>query len=189
MKQFSSKNPFITLPLYTVPGFFQLQVTHKEKSTDILMYVFTKEVTTKEMKHTIIMLQKHLPTIFNSQCFNDLGLSFEKEVEKTEIGHLFEHILLEYLCKEKISQGCKEAMFSGKTVWNWNKENYGTFHISIDVSATEKALLYTALEDSIQLLRKIFILHEQYQQLYTKNITSEQMSVRLLPSLIEKQMD
>ena len=121
------------------------------------MQLFIDEVTTARMPHVFPILKVKLPTILKSRCFNEKKLPFSKEVRKTEIGHLFEHILLEYLCKEKINLGHNEAIFSGLTKWNWNKENYGRFHISVDITIEEKDILYSALESSIHLLKQILL--------------------------------
>ena len=149
------KFPHHILPSYTVPNLFGLDILCDRKETRIDMQLFIEDVTTANMPHVLSILKLKLPTILESKCFNDKKLPFAREVRKTEIGHLFEHILLEYLCKEKISLCHNEAAFSGVTNWNWNKESYGKFHIVVDITYHEKDILYIALEQSIRLLRHI----------------------------------
>jgi len=126
------------------------------------MHVYGDFLTTKEFTHTSTVLKDTLPSIFASKCFNDLGFTFEKEVQATEIGHLFEHIILEYLCLSKIDSGYKEALYIGKTRWNWIKEPTGLFHITLNVPQEEKKLLYVSLSKGIVLLRKIMLSHSHY---------------------------
>lgn len=137
------------------PDYFTLAVLCNKNNTQITMQLLTKEVTTNNMLHVTKLLKMYLPTILESSCFNEENLPFHEEVTHTELGHLFEHILLEYLCKEKISAGDNEAVFRGVTKWNWNKDRVGTFHINVDVSGSEKDLLYFALEQSILLFKRI----------------------------------
>lgn len=142
------------------PDYFTMAVMCHKSNTHITMQFLTKEVTTRNMSSVKRLLQMYLPTILESSCFNEENLPFHEEVSHTELGHLFEHILLEYLCKEKISAGDNEAVFRGVTKWNWNKDRVGTFHINVDVSGSEKDLLYFALEQSILLLKRIMYHHK-----------------------------
>lgn len=117
----------------------------------------SEEVTTSHMPHTITVLEKELPTILQSKCFNEGNVPFYKEVLSTELGHLFEHILLEYLCIAKIGMGFEEAMFSGITKWDWNKEPYGTFHIALDMREEDMLFLTPALKKTKVLFEKILL--------------------------------
>jgi len=100
-------------------------------------------------------LEKNLPGILKNKCFNYENLPFQKEVEKTEIGHLFEHMVLENLCRERVVRGEKNSVFNGSTKWNWKKENRGTFHITIDIGFSEKKILKNALSNTISLMDKL----------------------------------
>jgi hypothetical protein len=62
----------------------------------------------------------------------------------------------------RIDSGYQEALYSGKTSWNWIKEPTGLFHITLNVGQKEKRLLYFALSKSIVLLRKIMLSHTFY---------------------------
>lgn len=145
------------VPTYNIPNLFQLAIICTKTHANITMQLFMDDVTTRNIPHVQKLLQAHLPTILRSKCFNEKNLPFSQEVAHTEIGHLFEHILLEYLCKEKISSGSNEAIFSGVTKWNWKKDAYGTFHIQIDVTWQERDIFYFALEQSIFLLKRILL--------------------------------
>ncbi len=131
--------------------YFSLALMPSEKSIDLIMSMSTKVLHTSSLPHTSDILQKLLPSIFSSTCFNDNNNSFVDEVKNTEIGHLFEHILLEYLCMEKLNKGYSDATFKGVTNWNWKEEPLGTFHIIIDIAWEERNFVEPALEKSIEL--------------------------------------
>ena len=135
---------------------FSLRIYHYEKNTILTMKVFAPQITTNELPRTSLILQEALPNVLFSECFNEEKLPFFEEVKATEIGHLFEHILLEYLCLEKIANGYPEATYSGNTNWDWKKDPYGTFYITINVGKHELEFFPFALKKTIALTRKIF---------------------------------
>src|SRR5579859_7486648 len=100
-------------PQFFKSNLFTLSVTHYKNRTQLLMALNIISVSTKDFPNTFDLLEKFLPSILYSQCFNDEKIPFCQEVKQTEIGHLFEHILLEYLCLNKISFGGKKATYSG----------------------------------------------------------------------------
>lgn len=112
-------------------------------------------INTQDIPHTKQFLKKTFPAVLHSECFNSQNLPFSKEVQQTEIGHLFEHILLEYLCYAKLKNGLSEVSFSGHTDWNWKKETRGTFHITIDIGIEDANILPSSIEKSISLLQNL----------------------------------
>lgn len=142
-----------------IPAFssdlFSLTTLHREDKTVIHMQFFTEILYTSQTPHAFKILKKYLPSIFRCQCFNTRNVPFRLEIKDTEIGHLFEHILLEYLCLVKLSKGHKKAEFCGFTSWNWNKDMPGTFYITIDLKSQDSLLFAEALEKSLRLLRLI----------------------------------
>jgi len=88
-------------------------------------------------------------------------------VRRTEIGHLFEHILLEYLCQEKLLKGFDKAIFSGNTQWNWKREPRGMFHIYINMPYSDTDIFPEALKKSISLAK--MILRNEQQQIYSSS--------------------
>lgn len=112
-------------------------------------------VNTREIPETYSTLKKLLPNIFLSECFNDEKLPFRKEVKETEIGHLFEHILLEELCRIKGSKGFKKVVFSGVTKWNWLEDQFGTFHIEVDAGFNDFDVLEEAVDSSLIVFNQI----------------------------------
>lgn len=134
---------------------FSLRVTPHHKTTQLFMQLYVPMVNTTALPATMQILQHILPTVLATSCFNEDNLPFSKEAEATEIGHLFEHILLEYLCLEAMENGATCAEFSGRTYWNWVKNPTGTFHIKIDVTEKDVLLLAVALKKTILLIEQI----------------------------------
>ncbi|KKR16143.1 MAG: hypothetical protein UT77_C0005G0037 [Candidatus Daviesbacteria bacterium GW2011_GWC2_40_12] len=134
---------------------FSLVVNHEEMNTKITMELFASIVNTKHIPATCQLLQKHLPTIMHSKCFNKKNYPFAKEVKETEIGHLFEHILLEYLCHLKQRRGISKHVHNGLTRWNWKEDARGVFHIHVDAGHEDKEIFQVALKHSIELLTDI----------------------------------
>lgn len=131
---------------------FSLNITPASRELNIIMKMKLPIFHTCDIPMTSALLQSLLPSIFESKCFNDKKYSFTQEVKNTEIGHLFEHIMLEYLCMEKVNQGYMQATFNGVTNWNWREEPRGTFHITINAGWKEKEMILRALEKTISLV-------------------------------------
>lgn len=134
---------------------FSLKIRRSKKATYISMHIFGNHVHTGSMPHTTELLKEFLPTIFYAQCFNEKHIPFQKEVMRTELGHLFEHILLEYLCILKLQKGYTEASFSGQTDWNWDKDPRGLFRIKITAGNDDWDIFPLALRQAKQLFEQI----------------------------------
>lgn len=134
---------------------FSLQLAPGNQDTEITMSLKTSEVTTSDLPETVSLLENHLPSIFYSKCYNPENLPFAIEVMQTEVGHLFEHILLEYLSEESIAIYRNRVIFKGETTWNWQKENRGIFRINLSVGGKDINIFVNALEKSILLLNEI----------------------------------
>lgn len=135
--------------------YFNLAVRKSSQETAITMSLLTNYFHTDSIPSTYKILQQNLPAVLKTECFNDSHLPFDAEVKNTEIGHLFEHILLEYLCQHKIQNGHKKASFRGLTQWNWKKDLKGTFHITIEAKPEDTLFFKEALEKSVLLLNTI----------------------------------
>ncbi len=143
---------------FTNYGQYKLAVNNNSsKGTNITMLLDTPYYHTKHIPQTHNILQGSLPQVLHNKCFNDSNLPFSDEVKNTEIGHLFEHIILEYLCQIKVQSGHDKASFSGFTQWNWKRDAKGTYHIKINMNKKDKIFLEKALDESINLLNKILI--------------------------------
>lgn len=143
------------LPMSINTDTFSLQIKLNKAYLKMLMQMRTETVNTCEIPHAFSMLKKSLPSILKAECFNEYNIPFYEEVKKTEMGHLFEHILLEYLCLTKLEKGFKQASFSGRTHWNWKKEKRGSFHIHIGMPVKDLSFIPEALEKSLILFKQI----------------------------------
>lgn len=136
---------------------YTLQCKHTKQSTLLDMYMNNGQVTTKYLPDTYSILHDTYPAVLQTKCFNAENLPFYQEVIDTEIGHLFEHILLQYMCDIKGKHTCCTATHSGVTSWDWKKEKRGIFHISIDVPYSDKKLFALALHQTVKLVDQILM--------------------------------
>lgn len=145
----------ITAPLTFSSEYFSLKVSPTKGKVLIEMQTLQSFVNTKNYPLTYLIIQRNLPSVLRTKCYNEKHLSFYEEIKATELGHLFEHILLEYLCLQK-SVVCKQsAVFNGRTKWNWIKNPYGSFEITVDAGLSEVYSLVLALKKTISLMLKI----------------------------------
>lgn len=140
-----------------IPGLFSLYTKTTAKKTRIRMESQTNKIYTKDLPRTTGVLKRFLPSIFHCECFNYNNHSFSEEVKNTELGHLFEHMLLEFLCLKKIEEGHDGAIFEGKTSWNWKKDKSGTFYIDINAGKNDFSIFNDALTKSINLAKAIVL--------------------------------
>lgn len=147
-------------PTNIIEELYSLSVTQKITSTKIIMQMHYNQLNTRDVPQIVPLLQEHLPNVLLTQCFNDEGKPFCEEVKHTETGHLFEHILLEYLCQLKIAKGAYSASYSGRTKWNWVKETRGKFNIYLTCGAKDADILPLALQKTIKLMNLVLGHHQ-----------------------------
>ncbi len=145
----------IAVKTQTFSNLFSLTIQHNADNTVMTMRLFTQQINTKDLPGTFQILLSKLPHVLESKCFNDEDLPFLQEVKATEIGHLFEHILLEYLCQEKVSRGYTEATYNGVTNWNWKQDKYGTFYITVDAGFEDLSIFPNALQKTVTLIQAV----------------------------------
>ena len=137
--------------------FFSFDIQRYKRSSKIVLKTLTPFVKTETIPATRAILKNRLPSVFRSKCFNENNYSFSREVRNTEIGHLFEHIILEYLSEFKCLQGAKHTVYNGLTSWNWVKEERGIFHIEIDAGYEDREIFNAAIQKSTILLEEILL--------------------------------
>ena len=140
---------------YFVENLFSLAIIQKQTRTKITMDLLHNQINTEEIPFITDLLQENLPSVLSTTCYNDLGLPFDEEVRNTEIGHLFEHILLEYLCQNKLAKGARRATYAGRTTWNWVRDPLGRFHIHLNCGKKDSDILPRALEQTVALMKII----------------------------------
>lgn len=136
-------------------GMFTISVSHKRHSTHLIMFLHIDIINTRSLPQTSSILKKYVPSVFHSKCFNYDNAPFSIESKRTEVGHLFEHILLEYLCLLKSDRGFKNPVHNGVTSWNWTKDKKGTFRITIDVGDSDREIFFAALQKSIDVTNRV----------------------------------
>jgi hypothetical protein len=141
---------FSLIPTYT-SNHFWLSYQTTANNTHIEMQMKSKIWSTANLPQTLNFLQDNFPQVLKTRCFNDQNLPFTEEVKNTEIGHLFEHILLQQLYLLKSSAGFTNVTFNGRTFWNWNKHPYGHFQIVVDCGKQDAQFLMPALEYTVSL--------------------------------------
>lgn len=146
-----------------INDFFSLSIRQKSSEMYLCMKLFTPAVNTASIPQTYDILLEILPGIYTANCFNDANLPFASEVKRTEIGHLFEHILLEYIYQIKSVRGEKNTMVKGETSWNWKRDPRGMFHIIINIGIQDAPLFPLALRQSIRILQ-IILLSNKFAQ-------------------------
>lgn len=121
----------------------------------IEMQVHSPHVTTDSLPQTKAILEQYCPSVLHTKCYNYDNLPFDEEVTATEVGHLFEHILLDFLCDEKVAAGASKACYNGTTSWNWTAFPHGSFTIKITHDEIEAGALHRALQKTIQVVELI----------------------------------
>lgn len=134
---------------------FSFKIGQTRKITMINIQFFTPFVNTSEIPSTLNFLKSEYPSVLLTTCFNDKNLPFIVEVNATEIGHLFEHILIDELCFLKIKHGAESAIYNGNTSWNWKINPYGSFQIRIDIGKKDLPILVEGLKKTIYLTNKL----------------------------------
>lgn len=137
-------------------NFFNLFINKQKDSltdsdTEIILQVHSRCVNTRDIPDTLSFVSKYCPRVLKTECFNEKNLPFKDEVKATEIGHLFEHILLEQLCQLKSDLGFKNVAFNGRTDWDWGSDSRGVFHIFIDIVKQDYIFFGKALDKTIRL--------------------------------------
>ncbi|MBC8136211.1 MAG: hypothetical protein H8F28_10020 [Fibrella sp.] len=82
---------------------------------------------TSQVPHLPRALFRVLPSMATHTCHNDDGVPFRKECQRTEIPHLFEHLVLELQ-----SQAQAVEVLRGDTEWNWRETPRGFFTVTVD---------------------------------------------------------
>lgn len=135
--------------------YFTLSIRELKTRVRMEMFVGRDMVNTQNLPCVVSELQKRIPEIFTTKCFNYKNQPFIEEVKNTELGHLFEHILLEKFCTNKAAFGYSDFTIRGFTTWDWYKYPRGTFHITVNIKRLERAIFYQSLNQSISIYNAI----------------------------------
>lgn len=128
----------------------------QEKNTVRLFYKSDRShLTTQTLPNTVWLLSYYLPAIVNHKCINDENLPFISEAANTEIAHLFEHILIECICREYSKLGDKSVVAKGVTRWHSTRFYEGEFYIDIEVSNLSETIFAIAMERATTIMEKV----------------------------------
>lgn len=138
---------------------FEVKIRLGEGRVELVHRIKHPLIHTSALPITEAFLAQEIASIFGNQCFNGKNKSFRAEASSTEIGHLFEHLILEYikLLAEKVYGG---VCVSGETIWNWKEMGYGTFLIKIDFGQNYRGCIEDAILNAAKLLDKLYELHD-----------------------------
>lgn len=145
METYRLETPHISL----IASILESKLTIKATFIDI-------PLTTKSLTNLIPLLETKLPTIFKNKCYNDGHLSFREEVTATEIGHLFEHILMEYFCIEHECCSTLPIRIKGLTTWDWYTNPIGTFTIELTSNEISMNTFIRSLNQTIAFMDLLF---------------------------------
>lgn len=141
---------------------FNLDLAFTSNKLELTQQVFHTFINTEDLPSTQKYLSLNLPTIFNSRCFNPKKLSFFEEVKKTEIGHLLEHLILEYL-KLSVAKQSSCNIFNGVTCWNYSKYGFGKYFITITPNQFSLSDFVTSVYQASHTLDDLYNLHTPRQ--------------------------
>lgn len=105
-------------------------VTYFPRHTKITLR-FRHQLYSAQVPGLAASLLEMLPCLREHICHNRHGREFVDELADTELGHVFEHVMLAVLHKRGI---CTR----GQTTWDWQRDPIGLFHVTI---ATGKKLI------------------------------------------------
>lgn len=98
-----------------------------------------------------------LPEIMVAQCDNPNNAPFCEEMKETQTAHLFEHLVLEYLCKLRLRAGSSEASYEGRTFWDTTKSAGENSMIVISRQGEPQSVFVEAVTLSMQLLAQLIV--------------------------------
>jgi hypothetical protein len=132
--------------------YFPLTLTQLEHQAKLDVFFADDIITTKNMKNVLTFFEQQLPGVLETKCFNPQSLPFRVEILKTELAHLFEHVILVLLCQAKTARGETGAVFRGETNWDWEVTPKGLFTILLSVNQKDAALLEEVLPKASELI-------------------------------------
>lgn len=136
------------------PGHYTLFLTQHPEALELCLQVINTPLTTYGLPHITPLLRELIPSVLRSQCFNDQGLPFRKEVYATEVGHVYEHVLLEFLTREQ--SRIQLIPFRGLTAWNWQTDPRGVFHIQVQGPIENQTQIYKAIVNTNRVFESLF---------------------------------
>jgi hypothetical protein len=131
-------------------------ISSYQKRGEIVLFFLSRTniISTKKLPKVADTIEQVLPSVFNNTCYNDQGKCFKDEVKNTETAHLLEHLIIEFMIQKEKNKGNKTTI-RALTSWNWNKNPFGSFKITIKVPQIASRSFKDSFHSSISLLEKI----------------------------------
>lgn len=141
--------------LINYPVSFKYDLKHDTRKTLIKIKFLTGFFSTKYFPLTLNYLKENYPQVLNTLCFNYQSQPFTKEVTNTELGHLFEHLLIAKIYDLKVQGGERNFVVQGRTRWDWEKGERGDFDIVIVWDNKCMEVFNKAITETVILMEKI----------------------------------
>lgn len=142
-------------------SYFSLRYALYHKRVKLTFVVQPEFASTSSLPYTSDFLQTNCPGVLDTQCHNYDHLPFREEVKKTELGHLFEHLLLTCMRDEKEKAGQTNFCISAQTDWNWRKQEKGIFHIKVAIEDMDEKMFALALFTSCRTMQGLLSFHSR----------------------------
>lgn len=151
----------MVLPTYTYTGkHFTIELFWHAEKTNFTMSVPTL-FSTEFLPETYKFIKSHYPDVLKTKCFNPKHLPFASEVKNTQLAHLWEHLFLDILVKDKAKLMGGKISHSGVTSWDWHKNPRGTFDVTIDIPMHQWPLVEHAFTKATQIIEALIAYHEE----------------------------
>ncbi|OGC97983.1 hypothetical protein A2701_02950 [Candidatus Amesbacteria bacterium RIFCSPHIGHO2_01_FULL_47_34] len=132
-----------------------MYITQDNRQVFLRMELNIPEVHTGEFPDTLKLIKTYLPQALDCMCSNSQNLPFRQKVRDTAIGHLFEHLLLAYIYRDRSACPPVLPAVCGYTHWDWNRHPRGSFDITISLPRTHSSLLIPAVGRAVSLTDRI----------------------------------
>lgn len=139
---------------------FSVVVDETEDQIRLCQAIVHPAIHTAQLPETHDFLEQNLASIFENQCFNYAKRPFAEEVKSTEIGHLLEHLILEFM-KVEAEKEFGNVSFRGETVWDWKNDPRGTYWINIKSRKPWRKYFPVALDQAVKMLDELYNAHYQ----------------------------
>lgn len=134
-----------------------VRISQSPQKTFITVKFLVSFFNTNAIPQTLFFLETHFPPVLDTKCFNDQNLPFIEEVKITELGHLFEHILIRKIYDLRVAGGEESIVIEGRTEWDWTKEDRGVFNIVISSGKNNSHFFTQGLKETISLMENLIL--------------------------------
>ncbi len=134
---------------------FSVRAKLNNKQTKMHFRIRSNKVSTASFPKTVEILKKVYPEVLRTNCYNEQGLPFEKEVMNTELAHLFEHILIQKLAYKRYERSGIDKQYSGETEWCCDEDPAKSYSINLNANTEDIDVFPEALTESTKLVNAI----------------------------------